>query len=202
MRFDWLNKNNNKNLIVFFNGWGSIVPEELLYNNFDLLMLHDYSDFTPLTADFSSYEKKYLIAWSLGVYVCNFYFDNFKDFNGFTAINGTLMPVNDNYGIPVNAYDLTINNFNELTCKKFMKKIGSSSEITRKIEDLKQELISIKNLKPSHFLDFNKVIISTKDRIFPYKNLKAFWENKSVKIIELEASHYVFEKFENWSDLI
>lgn len=202
MRFDWLNKNNNKNLIVFFNGWGSIVPEELLYNNFDLLMLHDYGDFTPLTADFSSYEKKYLIAWSLGVYVCNFYFDNFKDFNGFTAINGTLMPVDDNYGIPVNAYDLTINNFNELTCKKFMKKIGSSSEITRKIEDLKQELISIKSLKPSHFLDFNKVIISTKDRIFPYKNLKAFWENKSVKIIELEASHYVFEKFENWSDLI
>ncbi len=202
MKFDWLNRKNNKDLIVFFNGWGSIYPSKLQFSNFDLIMFHDYKSFEPITFDFSNYERKYLIAWSLGVFVCNFYFDIFKNFNRYTAINGTQIPIDDNFGIPVNAYNLTIDNFNELTCKKFIKKIGDNLIIYRNIDDLKQELISIKNLKPTEFFKFNKVIISKNDKIFPYKNLKAFWENKSAEIIELNALHYVFNLYKNWDDLI
>lgn len=202
MRFEWLNKSNNRNLIVFFNGWGSIAPEKLMFKDFDVIMFQDYKNVTPINIDFSAYEKKYLIAWSLGVYVCNYYFDKFINFNGFTAINGTQKPVDDNFGIPLCAYNMTIDNFNELSCRKFLKKIGTNTEITRNIDDLKEELIAIKNLKPVNFLNFNKVIVSTKDRIFPYNNMISFWREKNAEIIELEAPHYVFNLFKNWSDFI
>ena len=202
MFFEWLNKNDNKNLIVFFNGWGSIQPAKLAFNNFDVIMFHNYSTLTPINIDFSNYNKKYLIAWSLGVYVCNYYFDKFRNFNGFTAINGTQKPVDDNYGIPVNAYNLTIDNFNELTCKKFIKKTGVVSDITRNINELKEELITIKNLKPSNFLNFNKAVISLKDKIFPYKNMINFWNEKNIEINEIDAPHYVFDLYKNWSDFL
>lgn len=241
MQIEKLNIKNNKKLIVFFSGWGSIIPQNLLFLDFDVLLFHDYkivdqisnlvshSDDVSSTPsecslfkvtthkfhsrslsrnllwqnfDFSKYEKKYLIAWSLGVYVCNYYYEIFKDFDDFTAINGTLKPIDDSFGIPVDAYNLTINNFNEMTCKKFIKKISSPFEITKNIENLKQELISIKNLKIEKFLPFNKAIISTKDKIFPYKNMLSFWTKNNVKIEELDAPHYVFNQFKCWSDLI
>ena len=202
MQFEWLNKKNNKNLIVFFNGWGSIKPKELGFGNFDVIIFQDYRSFELKNIDFSFYEKKYLISWSMGVYVCNFYYDILKNFDGFTAINGTLMPVNDKYGIPVEAYNLTVKNFNELTCKKFIKKIGTTFEIQKSISDLKQELISIRDLKIDKYLNFNKVIIAVKDKIFPYKNMILFWEEKNVKIIEIESPHYIFDLYNNWSDFI
>lgn len=202
MKLDWLNKQNNKELIVFFSGWGSILPNEPAFGSFDIIMVHDYCSFEPINLDFSFYEKKYLICWSLGVYICNFYYDTFKNFDNFTAINGTLNPIDDNFGIPVNAYNLTIKNFNELTCNKFVKKIGTNNKIKKNIETLKQELISIKNLKPENFFNFTKAIISTKDKIFPYENMKLFWKSKNVKIQELEAPHYMFDIYSKWSDFI
>lgn len=202
MQSDWLNKKNNKQLIIFFNGWGSIIPNNLKYNDFDIIMFHNYQHFDAINIDFSSYEKKYLIAWSLGVYVCNFYYNYFKDCDGYTAINGTLLPIDNEFGININAYNLTIDNFNEFTCKKFMKKIGSNYEIKRDIENLKQELINIKQLNPIQFFKFNKIYISTKDKIFPYKNMISFWTKRNEKIIEIEGQHYIFNLFQNWSDLI
>ena len=192
----------NKNLIVFFNGWGSIEPPALDFADFDVILFQNYTSFEPVCIDFSKYEKKYLIAWSLGVYACSFYYDIFKDFDGFTALNGTLKPVDDNFGIPAAAYNLTIDNFNELTCRKFMKKIGAGSDITRPIDELKKELISIRDLEIKNFLPFKKAFISANDKIFPYKNMLNFWETQEAQIIECAAPHYIFGSFKSWSSFL
>ena len=208
MKFEWLNKKNNKNIIVFFSGWGSGPDSiKLQTSEYDVLYIYDYRSFERLDIDFSIYEKKYLIAWSMGVFVCNFYYDKFKNFDKFIAVNGTQNPINDDFGIPVIVYDLTINNFNELSCAKFIKKMSVSLNTddycTRSIEELKQELISIKQLKPENFLTFNKAIISLKDRIIPSKNQINWWRSQNVQTKEIEnAQHYIFDLYKNWSDLL
>ncbi|MBQ4122689.1 DUF452 family protein [bacterium] len=209
MNFEWRNKQNNANLIVFFSGWGSDknINLNLKHNNFDILIIFNYKTFESINFDFSNYTKKYLIAWSMGVFVCNYYYETFKDFDKLIAINGTQSPIDDNYGISQNIYDLTIKNFNELSCSKFIKKMSPNLSIdkycTRTIEDLKNELISIKNLKISNFLTFNKSIISLKDRIIPAKNQINWWQNRCELIEQLENTHhYIFDNYTNWSDLI
>ena len=128
MQYKWLNKQNNKKLIVFFNGWGmdEKAVEHLECNNYDILTFYDYRNFEIETFDFSKYEKKYLIAWSMGVYVCNYFYDLFKNFDKFIAINGTQKPIDDEFGIPKIIYNLTVENFNDLSCAKFFKKISTN----------------------------------------------------------------------------
>ncbi len=208
MKYKWLNKSENKKLIVFFNGWGmdEKIVSHLNFSDFNVLMFYDYLNTQIPDFDFSNYDYKVLIAWSMGVYVCNIFYDKLKDFNKYTAINGTQKPVDDDYGIPQLVYNLTVENFNELSSAKFMKKITTEVDLkeytSRSTEELKQELISIRDLKIEKYLNFNKVIISTKDRIMPYKNQLRFWTEKGVEIIELNAPHYIFNLYKNWDELI
>jgi len=59
MQYFWLNKKENKKLIVFFNGWGmnETPVQHLAYNDFDVLILYDYRNlnFDLSQFDFSSY---------------------------------------------------------------------------------------------------------------------------------------------------
>ncbi len=208
MQYKWINRQNNDKLIVFFNGWGmdEKIVSNLPCNDFDVLVFFDYRNCDDFDFDFSAYKCKYLIAWSMGVYVCNYFYQKFNNFDKFIAINGTQKPVDDEYGIPEMIYNLTIENFNELSCSKFMKKISSNIDLreycSRNLNELKDELIKIKELKVQKYLDFNKVIISTKDRIFPYKNQIKFWKEKNSEILEVPYSHYIFDMYKNWGDLL
>ena len=208
MKQEWLNKRNNTDLIVFFSGWGdgniSVKP---CCENYDVLMFFDYRTFDEINIDFSQYKNKYLIGWSMGVYVCNYYYDKFNDFNKLIAINGTQKPNDDNFGIPTFIYDLTIRNFNELSCNKFVKKMSPSlapdKYSTHSIEELRNELISIKNLEIKELLKFDKAIISLKDKIFPPQNQMNWWKTQNVKMeISENSFHYIFDIYKKWSDLI
>lgn len=207
MKFQWLIKNDNNNLIVFFNGWGmdEKVVSHLVSDNYDVLMLCDYRTFELEKFDFSIYSQKILIAWSMGVYVCNNY-QEFKSFDKFIAINGTLKPINDEFGIPSMIYNLTVDNFNELSCSKFMKKITTNIDLkdycSRSIEELKNELISIRDLKVENYFEFDKAIIASKDRIIPTKNQLNYWKNTNTEIIQVEGSHYIFDMYEKWDELV
>lgn len=209
MKFEWINKQNNPNIIVFFSGWGSSgnINTKQDYSNFDILIIYDYRTFEQIDFNFSQYQKKYLIAWSMGVFVCNKYYETFKNFDKLIAINGTQKPIDDNYGIPEAIYNLTVDNFNELSCSKFVKKMSSELKLNeyclRNIEELKEELIAIRDLKVQNLLNFDKAIISLKDKIIPSKNQLNWWQKENVKIIMLEnAPHYIFNLYNNWGDLI
>ncbi len=208
MQYKWLIRNCKSNLIVFFNGWGmdEKIVSHLKSENYDVLMFCDYRSFEMCRFDFSKYQKKILICWSMGVFVCNYFYEIFKDFDKFIAVNGTQKPIDDDFGIPVMIYDLTVRNFNELSCEKFVRKISSTVDLkdycTRPTGDLKQELISIKNLKTENYLKFDKAIVSLKDRIIPAKNQIKYWKSQNIIPEEIQGSHSIFDKYENWDDLI
>lgn len=208
MRYKWLNKNNNKALIVFFNGWGmdERIVSHLDCYGYDVLSFFDYRNFNIDEFDFSSYELKTLIAWSMGVYVCNNFYEVYKDFDRLIAVNGTQKPIDDNYGIPKKVYDITVNNFNELSCLKFMKKISSDVDLknycARITDELQNELVSLRNLKVSKLLKFDKAIVSTKDKIIPCQNQLNYWNNNGVKVTETDGSHYIFNRYSSWESLL
>ena len=212
MQYLWLNKKEeNKKLILFFNGWAmnETPVKHLDCGDFDVLILFDYRDinFNLSQFDFSPYKEKYLICWSMGVYACNLFKNNLLDFNKKIAINGTTKIIDDNFGIPTKIYKITVKLLNEDSCDKFIKnmfdngKLNPNITITRTLSQLKEELISIQNFKLREELDFDCAIISSNDKIVPTKNQISFWENKT-KIIKIDSTHCPFEKFSAWMDLL
>ncbi|MBR6163195.1 DUF452 family protein [bacterium] len=209
MNFVWLNKEEkNSSLIVFFNGWGfdETAVKHLSYSGFDVLVLFDYRDlnFDFKQFDFKKYDKKYLICWSMGVYVSNLFKSEFNDFDRKIAINGTQKMIDDEFGIPKRIYILTLSRFNEKSCEKFVQNMfngNGSVKLKRPTEELKEELESLNNLKITDFLKFDKACISTEDRIVPSKNQVNYWLNRTSTEL-LSAPHYPFNLFKSWEELI
>lgn len=209
MKSLWLNKRNNKNLIVFFNGWGmnETIVSHLDCNCNDVLMFCDYRKLDIENFDFSRYENKFLVAWSMGVYITNLFYDKLKYFNKKIAVNGTFYPVDNNYGIIEKIYNLTVSNFNETSCKKFVQRMFINKDLlfNRTIQELKDELVSIKQYTKAplqKILNYDKVIISLKDKIIPTKNQINFWKDKDVIIENIDCGHYSFDVFSNWNEII
>lgn len=211
MQYKWLNKNNNKKIILFFNGWGmNETPVQHLKNdNFDVLMIYDYRsiDINLNQFNLNEYEEKYLICWSMGVYAANLFKENLKDFDKKIAINGTNKVIDDEFGIPKRIYKVTVKFLNEDSCDKFIKnmfndgKLNPNVKITKTIEELRDELIAIQNLELNQELQFDKAIISSNDKIIPTQNQINFWQSKAeYKIIN--STHCPFEDYSSWQDLI
>ena len=171
--------------------------------------LYDYRDinFDLSQFDFSKYKEKYLVCWSMGVYVSNLFKNQFQNFNKKIAINGTIKIIDNNFGILEKIYKLTIKLFNEASCDKFIKnmfnneKINPKIIITKTLEELKEELIAIQKLEIKEELNFDLVIISSNDKIIPTNNKINFWQNKT-QIKNIVSPHYPFDKYKKWSELL
>ncbi len=211
MNFVWLNKDEkNSSLIVFFNGWGfdETAVKHLGTDGFDVLALFDYRNFEMNFEQFSfeKYDKKYLIAWSMGVYVSNLFKPEFDCFDRKIAINGTQKMIDDEFGIPKRIYNLTLSRFNEQSSKKFVQnmfngEVDGSVKPKRSTDDLKAELESINNIVLKDFLKFDKAFISTEDKIVPSKNQIDYWLNRTSTQL-LSAPHYPFYQFSEWKELL
>ncbi len=203
MEYKWLNKKESKEIIVFFNGWGmdETVVANLNAGNYDILMFYDYNtletefDFAIL----DKYEKRHLVAWSMGVMTATLF--NIK-YNASTAVNGTLKPIDNNFGIPVKIYDLTIRGFNKNGAKKFIRnmfdKEPSHIQIKRSLESQKNELSALKNYKADEDFKYSKVLISDNDKIIPVKNQCAYWGKEP----NLKSGHCPFLLFKKWEELL
>ncbi len=161
MRYKWLNKEGNNKLILFFNGWGMDegVVKHLDCEAYDILMFYDYNT---LDTDFdwdllNIYSEKNLIAWSMGVMVCSCLAPSLTLPLGEglrVAINGTLKPIDEEYGIHPKIYDLTIKGFNEKGRDRFIDSMFYGESIPhpiplpkeREICEQHSELIALKEI--------------------------------------------------------
>lgn len=203
MKYKWLNKKNNQKLIIFFNGWGmdECVVNHLDSEDYDVLMFYDYNT---LETDFDfkniyPYPQKYLVAWSMGVMIATL-FD--IEYVSKTAVNGTLKPIDDEFGIPKRIYDLTLKNFSPKGAERFIKNMYAESFINicpqRDFENQKSELEALTHYRAKQDFQYNRVILSTEDKIIPTKNQAAFWGIKP----NTESGHAPFNLYKKWSDLL
>ena len=124
------------------------------------------------------------------------------DYDSKTAINGTLKPIDNNYGIPERIYNLTLNKFNKTTAENFIKNMFDFDMeipvIHRHLENQKSELATLKNYCAKPDFTYDRVIISDNDRIIPTKNQCAFWNIKP----NIKSGHSPFHLFTKWSELL
>ncbi|MDE5423948.1 DUF452 family protein [Ancylomarina sp. DW003] len=219
MKLKYLHKSNKSKLILFMSGWGcdEIPFSRIDSKEYDVLICYDYRDISNLTDilnELKLYQEGSLIAWSLGVYVSSILFkDDSELFTSRIAINGSLSPIDDTKGIPTAIFQGTIDGLNERGRDKFfMRMCGGRSGYTsfaehqpqRTLEDQKEELICLQNMildKNITWDIFDKVLLSSRDMIFPFKNLEKAWENKSQKTV-IDLPHFCFSEWNTWDEIL
>ena len=219
MKCHWLNKENNKNLIVFFAGWSfdSCPFVKTGTDGYDILIVFDYNNLyvTNDLKDFSQYENKTLICWSMGVFCAYLLKDLFNDFDYKIAINGTTAPVDDKFGIPSKVFELTLKHAAKGLEEKFYRNIFSAFEdydlyttcpVRRTIANRVSELENLYNLIKNTTIDYKKfydtAIVSDYDKIIPPQNQIASHKKNNVPIITVPCGHWVFYYFKNWDEII
>lgn len=222
MRSAWLNKKKSNKLILFFNGWSldENCIKHLDSDEYDVLMFYDYTTLE-IEENISNEIKKYsevnIISFSMGVWACASVIDKFNNTKSVIAINGTLTPVDDNFGIPVKIFNLTLSNLSEITYPKFFKNMFADFKTAEKelhkmpkrnVEEQKEELLAIKDFaSKNNFLNkinrFNKIIISSNDKIIPARNQINFWsQGKNLEIIKIDDAHCIFNSFNRWDEIL
>ena len=219
MNAHWLFNNQSRELILFCNGWGmDHHPLAVLESGgYDVLVLSDYSSFD-LSFDVqtlkSDYRSIHLVCWSFGVWAGQQLFGDCKElFTHCIALNGTLRPIDDRYGIPYQFFNATLEHFSESVCDRFYRRMcrpGSVLEIflqnrpQRSVKDQKTELARLAELVasyPEKDSIFETVIISSRDMIIPTAHQVSFWKGRC-PAIEIEGCHYPFAGWQDWSKIL
>lgn len=212
MQFHWLNKQNNDKLIIFFAGWSfDFKPFEFLdCRDFDVLMLYDYNDFE--LPEIPQYKENYLLAWSMGVFTAYQLRDKLPQFNKKFAINGTPFPVDNEFGIPEKPFLLTLRHAKTGLEGKFYQNIFEKPEeferyqtspversIENRVEELQTLYDKIKVTDKTYETFYDKALVSSGDKIIPFKNQLNFWKEKAEII---ESGHFPFYNFKNWNEIL
>lgn len=220
MKSFWLNKQNNKNLIVFFAGWSFDQNPfiKLDCTDYDVLIVYDYNSLSILEdlKDISTYKNKTLITWSMGVFVATKLKEIFTDFDKKIAINGTTSPINDTFGIPVRMFELTLKHAQKGLEGKFYQNLFTtdeeyqtylSSPVQRTIDNRVSELENLytlikneNNLECFGFYDL--AIVSDFDKIIPPKNQIECHKKNATPVITVPYGHFPYYHFANWKELI
>ena len=215
MQYHWLNRANNKRLIIFFAGWSfDQNPFQFLKpNDYDILILFDYNNLNiPETPE---YEDYYLITWSMGVFTAYLLKDELPKFSKKIAINGTPYPVDNFNGIPIKPFLLTLKHAQQGLQGKFYQNIFNSPEefeiylknpvkrsIENRVNELKNLYSIIQNTELKYDKYYNQALISQDDKIIPVKNQINFWTNNIDNYKMLESGHFPFYNFSCWDDIL
>lgn len=201
---------NCRRLIIIFAGW-STSPQfysDLHAEGWDIAVVWNYTSLDLDSSFIDNYNTVFIIAWSLGVAAAASATATSFDASKITAafaVNGTLFPSSDEYGIPCNIYEATRSGLNARSLLKFTKRMGYTFADARQKEStphdieipdfyrLDKELITIRSIENKENLPWKRVYISENDRIFPPSNMINYWSShdSNPEIILLNAPHYV-----------
>ena len=214
MQGTWLHHSNRKACLLFFAGWGmDPQPFRLLDpGDLDVHMVWDYRHDQGLEVRrFAGYETLHLVAWSMGVYMSGHLAADFvARLDTAVAINGTLKPIHDRYGIPRAAYQTMIQRLDGRQVRDFYARMFMPGEKDRELffahqprrtsRDLRQELVALQEHYRAHGPGrdiFTVHIASSRDTIFPVRNQRRFWGRHNCRLIR--AGHFPFYTKKTWA---
>lgn len=198
---------NNPKLLILFAGWAADETPFKKYrpSGMDFMICYDYRsldfDATPL----SQYRQVCVVAWSMGVWAAGIVLPSVSAPNLVSiAFNGSLRPIDDNEGIPVEIFNATLSNLSHASLRKFMirmcgsyKAYRSFLEVTpnRGIDEIKEELQLIEkqylqSKRCNHGYP-NYAVIGIRDGIFPPRNLMRHYGGMGKgRIVVADCAHY------------
>ncbi len=212
-------RDKNDQLVIVYGGWGTdenvFLP--LCNDDFDFILFYNYSaDEALVLPEMKTYSRISLIGWSLGVWAAEYLLPKTGIKPDITiAVNGTPVPADDKFGIPLNVFEGTLNNITEENMEKFYLrmfgdkrtyKLNKDRIPSRTVKSLHDELRWLYNRimeqkDPGFRWDY--AVTSENDRVFPSKNLNDYWKKEiNTKHIILPMSHYLFHEWRSYTDFI
>lgn len=206
MNIEWLHKSDSSRLIIIFSGWSTDASfySHICHEGWDVAVVSGYSDMDFPKDLITSYSTIALFAWSMGIYVASVVMSDI-DVALAVAVNGTEFPANDNYGIPLHIFDATAETLSEQNLKKFRRRMtgkkhddisSALNACNSDIDTLRRELQFIRSHSSLHCTSpfrWDRVYVSSEDRIFPFDAQMKAWKNHSSSpdIVILEEPHFV-----------
>jgi biotin synthesis protein BioG len=204
MDFRWLQREHETEVLVVFGGWavGSHVFDHLT-GDYDVLFASDYRDLNADLPDLSGYESVNLVAWSFGVASYAHWQQGRPDpFDRKVAVNGTLHPVNRATGLPPVAMSKTIETLSEDAYQVFLARVFNARQPIAEIDvsPRQAELRAIEARGDAPMMPFDRVWISTADKIFPPANQIRAWPENTIR--QIAAPHAPFAAFATWQEIM
>lgn len=212
-------REKNNNLVVLYGGWGNdenmFTP--LCNDEFDFIFFYQYSaDEALVLPEMKTYKKITLIGWSLGVWAAEYLSARTGIKPDITiAVNGTPVPADDKYGIPLKTFEGTLNNLSgENMGKFFLRMFGDKTTYLRNadripmrsVRSLHDELRWLYNRMMEPFepgFRWDYAISCENDRVFPSKNLTGYWNRAApTRHIVLKLPHYLFHEWDSFPEFI
>lgn len=213
MEQTWMKKEGSRNLILFFAGWNASpgLLDFISRKDFDYLLCWNYRsleadwDFLPI------YDSVDLLAWSFGIRVAQAAMPAMKGvkWGKKTAVNGTLFPVHDRYGIDPDIFKKTVSGFSEDVWLRFMRNMVADREERRFVReriglgrtwaDAKAELdflaetVCAGNGQEYLFPEtgfWDRAFVSRFDLIFPPSHQLAAWKKVCTETVLRESGHF------------
>lgn len=215
-----------RDLAVFVLGWGAnpAVVEHIRPAGFDKWVIYDYCTIEPVQlGEFEKYDNVWLFAWSFGVWAAERIFDLRADggrlFRRTVALCGSPLPVHDDYGIPVRAFETTLKGISSGGDEKFnrrtygpyydsLRESLASRPWPERMEELETlyrnstaggEIASAGGktavphgsviTEPAGTHVWTDAIAGSRDLIFPERNLLNYWGGKASVA---DMPHYPF----------
>ena len=215
MKWLFLKRDDSSRLTVFFAGWGMDERPlaHLAGGDADFLLCYDYTtppdwadaDWAEFEKTLASYERVSLAAFSLGVWAAAETFGPLRiSFEEAVAINGTLRPIDPDYGIPPERFARTAEKWSEKTRMRFYRRMCGDAKTlefflarapARSVDSQREELLAVGRRIADGVAEttiFHRAFVGSRDRIFPPEAQRRFWETEDVEVIESPTAHYPF----------
>ncbi len=197
---------NSSCLTLLFLGWGMDwrVVSGLSHSGSDLAVAYDYRSLgvEEISALVYGYDEVNVVAWSFGVYAASRVLAQFGNRIGRrVAVNGTMIPVDDDFGIPRAIFNGTLANFCERSLRRFYRRMCTSaaqfaefceSRPQRQVSDLAEELACFGNYAaecPRAYFRWDFAVVGKSDAIFPPEAQIAAWRGENTVVEKVDCGH-------------
>ena len=211
MQLNWLIQQHHRTCLLFFSGWAMFPAPfaELDWGKRDVLFIHDYQAIEPIDLQklANHYQHLECCAWSMGVSVA-FHLLSGKQhlFRRSIAVGGTLAGIDDQTGIPQQAFLDAINRVSPEWQQDFYRSMFENQQEADRflrhrpwppVTTIRNELARLyHHVCTSHrsaTYGFDYSFVLSRDRIIPARNQRRCW--KSYPRTLLPAPHFPFYQF-------
>ncbi|WP_298966641.1 pimeloyl-ACP methyl esterase BioG family protein [uncultured Roseibium sp.] len=203
MRLHWLRKSGSARLILAFGGW---VLGPSIFRNMtgseDVLFVEDYRQLDLDPGFIETYDEVYLLAYSFGVVSALHWLANVQWKPArLVAVNGTAYPADREKGIPPELLKAAADGLSVSSLARFTRRCGSASPPAEfDIKAAREELHFIADRGPARELPFDRIWISTGDRIISAHAQEAGWARQRSVVRHIASFHQPFNQGQSWGD--
>ena len=207
MKHVWLKQSEGASrVLVVFGGWaiGAEVFSSLQSHD-DILFISEYRDLDYALPDLSHYHHRILVAWSFGIAsYCHWQAKNKDVFERKIAINGSMIPIDREKGIPPQAMQKTIDTLSNASFQIFLTRAHNAkvAEIKIDVGAREAELIAVLERGAAPAQQWDRIWLSQKDRIFPPANMERAWAQQAHAVKRIDEPHVPFHHWQNWDEVI